>query len=68
MFLGPGYGAQGGDAAGSLAGVRPDCSGVLVSNSRGITAAWQHASAPEKWLEATRDALDTMNDELNAHR
>jgi orotidine-5'-phosphate decarboxylase len=68
MFLVPGYGAQGGDAPGSLAGVRSDGRGVLVSNSRGITAAWQHANAPDAWLDATRDALDRMNDELDAHR
>jgi orotidine-5'-phosphate decarboxylase len=68
MFLVPGYGVQGGDAAGSLAGARADGRGVVVSNSRGITAAWQHTNAPDAWLEATRDALDTMNAELNAHR
>ena len=67
-FLVPGYGAQGGDAASSLAGIRPDGRGVLVSNSRGITAAWQNASTPDRWLEAIRHALDTMNEDLNAHR
>ena len=68
MFLVPGYGAQGADAAAALAGLRPDGRGVLVSSSRGITGAWRDAGAPGTWLEAARDALDVMNDELNAHR
>jgi orotidine-5'-phosphate decarboxylase len=68
MFLVPGYGAQGADAAAALAGTRPDGRGVLVSSSRGITAAWRHEGTPENWLDATRDALDQMNNELNAHR
>jgi orotidine-5'-phosphate decarboxylase len=68
MFLVPGYGTQGADATAAVAGLRPDGRGVLVSNSRGITAAWKHHNTPSTWLEATRDALDTMNTELNAHR
>jgi orotidine-5'-phosphate decarboxylase len=68
MFLVPGYGAQGADAAAALAGLRPDGRGVLVSNSRGITGAWKVQGAPGTWLEATRDALDAMNSELNALR
>jgi len=68
MFLVPGYGAQGADAAAALAGQRPDGRGVLVSSSRAITGAWQHAGAPDEWLDATRNALDAMNNDLNAQR
>jgi orotidine-5'-phosphate decarboxylase len=68
MFLVPGYGAQGADATAALAGLRPDGRGVLVSNSRGITGAWKRENTPNTWLEATRDALDQMNNELNANR
>jgi orotidine-5'-phosphate decarboxylase len=68
MFLVPGYGTQGADATAALAALRPDGRGVLVSNSRGITGAWKGQNTPNTWLEAARDALDTMNKELNAHR
>jgi orotidine-5'-phosphate decarboxylase len=68
MFLVPGYGTQGADATAALAGRRLDGRGILVSNSRGITSAWKHHDAADTWIEATRAALDTMNNALNAHR
>jgi orotidine-5'-phosphate decarboxylase len=68
MFLVPGFGSQGGDAATALAGIRPDGRGVLVSSSRSIAGAWKQEATPDTWLEATRDALDVMNKELNALR
>jgi orotidine-5'-phosphate decarboxylase len=68
MFLVPGYGTQGADATAALAGLRPDGRGVLVSNSRGITGAWKRENTPSTCLDATRDALDTMNAALNSYR
>jgi len=41
FFLIPGYGAQGGTAADTAAGFRPDGLGALVNSSRGIIAAFQ---------------------------
>ena len=67
LFLVPGYGAQGGSAAGALAGARADGSGVLVSSSRGITAAWQ-TTGTDDYAGAARDALDAMNADLDAAR
>ncbi|MFP5322125.1 MAG: orotidine-5'-phosphate decarboxylase [Acidimicrobiia bacterium] len=66
VFLVPGYGAQGGTAAEAVAGRRPDGRGVLVSSSRGITAAWQDDGA--ELGDAARRALDAMNAELDAAR
>jgi orotidine-5'-phosphate decarboxylase len=68
LFLVPGYGAQGGDAVSSLAGVRDDGRGVLVSASRSITSAWQASGAPEDFAGAARAALDEMNTALTAAR
>ena len=67
VFLVPGYGAQGASAADALAGLRPDGRGVIVSSSRGITGAW-HAAGTEDVGAAARDALDAMNDDLDAAR
>jgi orotidine-5'-phosphate decarboxylase len=66
MFLVPGYGSQGGDAAGALAGARHDGRGVLVSSSRGVMGAWQSAPEGTDWLDASRTALDDMNAALTA--
>ncbi len=67
VFLVPGYGAQGASAADAVAGLRPDGRGVIVSSSRGITGAW-HAAGTEDVGAAARDALDVMNDDLDAAR
>ncbi len=67
FFLVPGYGAQGGDAAGAVAGLRRDGRGVVVSSSRGITAAWQDTGTDD-WAGAARRALDAMNGALDAAR
>jgi orotidine-5'-phosphate decarboxylase len=65
LFLVPGYGAQGGTAADSVAGARPDGSGVLVSASRSIAGAWQSPGADD-WRAAAAAELDRMNDDLAA--
>lgn len=68
LFLVPGYGTQGGDAVSSLAGVRDDGRGVLVSASRSITSAWQAVEAPGDFAGAARAALEEMNTALTAAR
>jgi orotidine-5'-phosphate decarboxylase len=62
IFLVPGYGAQGGTAADTAAGFRPDGLGAVVNSSRGIVAsfrpdepAWE--SAIEAATRATIRAL-----------
>ena len=49
------------DVQGTLVG-----DGVLISSSRAITGAWQSADADCEFAAAARDALDRMNDLLNA--
>jgi orotidine-5'-phosphate decarboxylase len=41
LFLIPGYGAQGGSAADTASGFRPDGTGAIVNSSRGITACFK---------------------------
>ena len=67
IFLVPGYGAQGAGAADALAGRRDDGRGVLVSSSRAICGAWQ-ADGSDDWAGAARDALATMNHDLDLVR
>lgn len=69
LFLVPGYGAQGGSAAGAVAGARPDGSGVLISSSRAIIGAWQsQPDAEADFADLARTALDEMNTDLAAAR
>jgi len=58
LFLIPGYGAQGGSAADTAPGFRPDGTGAIVNSSRGIIACFQPGEARwEAAVEAaTRDA------------
>ncbi|HET7719685.1 MAG TPA: orotidine 5'-phosphate decarboxylase, partial [Acidimicrobiales bacterium] len=63
VFLVPGSGAQGAAGADAVAGRRPDGRGVLVSSSRGITAAWQQEGTDDL-AGAARRALDAMNADL----
>lgn len=67
VFLVPGYGAQGASARDAVAGRRGDGRGVLVSSSRAIWAAWQHAGTDDI-AAAARGALDAMNADLDAAR
>jgi orotidine-5'-phosphate decarboxylase len=61
-FLIPGYGAQGGTAADTAPGFRPDGLGALVNSSRGIIAAFSPEDpAWEVAIEkATRDAIAAL--------
>jgi orotidine-5'-phosphate decarboxylase len=64
VFLIPGYGAQGGTAADTAAGFRPDGLGAIVNSSRGITACFRPAEvAWEAAVEAaTRTTIRALAD------
>jgi orotidine-5'-phosphate decarboxylase len=54
IFLVPGYGAQGGTAADTAAGFRPDGLGAVVNSSRGIIASFPPAEP--RWEAAVEAA------------
>ena len=65
LFLVPGYGAQGGTAAGAAAGFRPDGLGCVVSSSREITfayrdPAWAASHEEKDFPAAAREAVLRM--------
>ena len=61
VLLIPGYGAQGGTAAGVAAAFDGNGLGAVVNSSRGILYAHQQpAHAGRSWQDATRAALDDM--------
>ena len=65
LFLVPGYGAQGANAADALAGLGPDRLGGVVSSSRGIIFAFREpryarAFKEEKFADAARAAVEDM--------
>jgi orotidine-5'-phosphate decarboxylase len=62
IFLIPGFGAQGGSAADTAAGFRPDGLGAIVNSSRGITACFQPEDPGwEGRIEmATKKAIDEL--------
>lgn len=59
LFLIPGYGAQGGSAADTAAGFRPDGSGAIVNSSRGITACFKPVEP--RWEAAVEAATREAN-------
>jgi orotidine-5'-phosphate decarboxylase len=59
LFLIPGFGAQGGSAADTAPGFRPDGSGAIVNSSRGITACFPPAEV--RWEAAVEAATRTAN-------
>lgn len=70
FFLVPGYGAQGGDAAGAAAAFDASGLGAVVSASRTVMCAWSH----ERWggrfthddfAEAAREEVLRMKSEIN---
>jgi orotidine-5'-phosphate decarboxylase len=67
LFLVPGYGAQGGTAADVLPCFNRDGLGALISASRSVNYAWERAGAatPEAFVQATADAAQQMNEEIN---
>jgi len=62
LFLIPGYGAQGGSAADSAAGFRPDGTGAIVNSSRGITACFKPTEP--RWEAAIETATRQAGDAL----
>lgn len=62
LFLAPGYGAQGGDAAGLRPLLDERGGGVLVNSSRGVIYA--HEGSQAGYREAARDAARAARDEL----
>ena len=64
-FLLPGYGAQGGTAAGIMPAFRPDGSGAVVNASRSVIYAWRKAAPGKDWKNAARDAAAAMNADIN---
>ena len=74
FFLVPGYGAQGGTAAGVAGMFDKDGSGAIVNSSRGIigawkkTGAWNESMSADQALDlvasAARDAAADMRDDL----
>lgn len=70
-FLVPGYGAQGGTAAGVAPAFTADGLGALVNNSRGITFAFKTPEARERfgddWQGAVVAAVHAMIADLAEH-
>ncbi len=64
-FLIPGYGAQGGTAAGIMGGFRADGSGALVNASRSVIYAWMKDNKPDDWQGAAERAVIAMNADIN---
>ncbi len=65
-FLIPGYGAQGGTAAGIMGGFRADGSGAIVNASRSVIYAWMKEGKPADWQAAAQRAVIAMNADINA--
>ncbi|MCD8351159.1 MAG: orotidine-5'-phosphate decarboxylase [Planctomycetaceae bacterium] len=63
-FLVPGYGAQGGSAAGVVPAFREDGSGAVVNASRSILQAWKNDGGGDDWQGAARRAAIAMNGDL----
>ena len=70
-FLVPGYGAQGGTAADVAPAFTPDGLGALISNSRGITFAYNKPGARDRfgadWQASIVAAVRAMAADLAAH-
>jgi orotidine-5'-phosphate decarboxylase len=70
-FLVPGYGTQGGSAAGVAPAFDADGLGAVVNNSRGLIFAYNHSKYKTKfqgnWQGAVEVALADMIDDLAAH-
>jgi orotidine-5'-phosphate decarboxylase len=66
FFLVPGYGAQGGGAAGLRGGFDKNGGGIIVNSSRAIMTAWQkEGCAPEDFAEAAKREILRMREDLN---
>jgi orotidine-5'-phosphate decarboxylase len=70
-FLVPGYGSQGGTAAGVVLALDANGLGAIVNNSRGLIFAherpeYRQKFGPARWQEAVDAATRRMIDELNS--
>ncbi len=70
FLLVPGYGTQGGTANDVKHGFLPGGTGAIVNSSRALLYAYalskEHATAPERFCDATRVETLKMRDEINA--
>ena len=71
VFLVPGYGAQGGTAAGVRAACDADGAGVVAVAGRSVAAAWTREPwkgqfGEKRWREAVAASLQAMNADLAA--
>lgn len=66
IFLVPGYGAQGGGANDVKPCFKPDGTGAIVNNSRGIIFAYEKSDkfTEEEYAEAAREAVISMKEDL----
>jgi orotidine-5'-phosphate decarboxylase len=68
FFLVPGYGAQGGGAAGLRGAFDKNGLGAVVNSSRAIMCAYQKEGAPgEAFADAARREASRMRDDINAN-
>jgi orotidine-5'-phosphate decarboxylase len=68
FFLVPGYGAQGGGAAGLKGAFDKDGRGAVVNSSRAIMCAYQKEGVPgEAFAEAARREAIRMRDDINSN-
>lgn len=68
FFLIPGYGAQGGGAAGLVGGFDERGLGGIVNSSRGIICAWKKSGRPEtEHALAARDEALRMREDITSH-
>lgn len=63
LFLVPGFGAQGGEARDVRACFHEDGTGGVVTSSRSIIYAWEHAETRD-WAAAVEQAALTMKDSV----
>ncbi|MDP2690921.1 MAG: orotidine-5'-phosphate decarboxylase [bacterium] len=68
IFLVPGYGAQGGGAKDVVSCFKPDGTGAIVNNSRGIIFAYEKMDkfGPKQYAEAAREAVLAMKEDLES--
>lgn len=69
IFLIPGYGAQGATAKDVSAAFGEDGFGALINSSRAINYAYEDSKhGAEGFMDAAREAVEKMNEELNEVR
>ncbi len=68
FFLIPGYGAQGGGAAGAAEGFDENGLGAIVNSSRAVMCAYKNEGCDEReYAEAARREVIRMRDDLTAY-